>query len=145
MLRGAFVIMIVAALGLGACGGGASDKSGSPQGPVSAGERAAVSELRFCVEGAGAKTAKPGVSIPELGEAPAGPDVPGARRALVIYWPATKDSAQAYYADDQAVAEAAARKLGSDVRRKDRLVVIPDADHPPTPGDEGLLLDDCLL
>jgi hypothetical protein len=31
------------------------------------------------------------------------------------------------------------------VHQKGRLVVVPDADHPPTPDDEELLLEDCLL
>ena len=139
------ILALVAPAGLTACGGGGSDSGADTQAPASAGDRAAVAELKYCVEGAGASTAKPGQSIPAIGKAPSGPDVPGAGRALVIYWADTKDSAQVYYAASPTAAEAAARRLGSAVKQKDNLLIVPDADHPPTPDDEGLLLDDCLL
>jgi hypothetical protein len=131
------------ALALSACGGGSDE--GAAQAPESRAGRAAIAEYKYCVEGAGAKTAEPGESIPGLGEPDSGPDVSGARRGLVVYWGATGDFAQVYYADDEAAAEAAARKLGSEVLQKGHVVVVPDSDHPPTPDDERLLLEDCLL
>jgi hypothetical protein len=142
--RGLGLLTLVALLGLSACGGGGSG-TGSAQAPASHAERAAIGEYRYCVEGAGAKTAKPGESIPGLGDTPSGPDVSGARRDLVVYWTASGDLAHVYYAEDDATAQAAAEELGSGVHQKGRLVVVPDSDHPPTPDDEGLLLEDCLL
>jgi hypothetical protein len=138
------ILGVLVLASLNACGEG-DDSDKSTEAPASAGERAAVAELKYCVEGAGAKTAKPGESIPGLGKAPSGPDVPDATRALVIYWTDTKDLAHVYYAADEKVAKAAASRLGSDVKQKGSLVVVPDSANPPMPDDEGLLLDDCLL
>jgi hypothetical protein len=136
---GLWIVLLAVASGLAACGGGddAGKGTGSPP-AVSKSARAAVAELKYCVEGAGGYTAKPD-------GAHSAPEVKDAEPALVIFWTETNDSAYVYYMADDAAAEAAQRRLGSDVRQKGSLIIVPDSDHPPSPDDEGLLLDDCLL
>jgi hypothetical protein len=138
-VTGLWILLLAVASGLTACGGGDDAGKGTESRPaVSKSARAAVADLKYCVEGAGAHTAKPD-------EAHSVPEVKDAEPALVIFWTNTKNSADVYFAADDAAAEAAARRLGSDVRQKGSLIIVPDPDHPPAPDDEGLLLDDCLL
>jgi hypothetical protein len=133
------VVLLAAVIGLAGCGGG-----GGSQAPSSPGERAAVAQLKYCLEGAGAITAAPGNSIPELGKAPSGQDADGAKRVLVAAWRDTKHSADVYYADSDAAAAKAAGGLGTGAESKGRLVVAPGRESPAS-SDELLLLSDCLL
>jgi hypothetical protein len=128
-------------LGIAGCGGG--DTSQSQASPTPA-ERAAVAELEYCFEGAGAFTAKPGRTIPEVGEVGAAPDVKNAKHMLVIGWPDTKHVANAYYATSDAAAETAAGELpAKPLARKGPILIAPDPDAPPS-SDEALLASDCL-
>jgi hypothetical protein len=138
-VTGLGILLLTVASGLTACGGGDDAGNGGDSRPaVSKSARAAVADLKYCVEGAGANTAKPDEAHPA-------PEVKDAEPALVIFWVNTKDAADVYYMADDAAAEGAARRLGSGVRQKGSLIIVPDPDHPPAPDDEGLLLDDCLL
>src|SRR3954452_14275036 len=93
-----------------------------------------AAELKYCVEGAGALAAKPGQPRDHVG---------GAQHELVVSWPDTKDSADIYFAPDDAAAQMAAREIGGDASQKSNVIVVPDSRHPPT-ADESLLIDDCI-
>ena len=58
----------IVALVLAGCGGGNGDRATQTQAPATPAERSAVAELKYCFEGAGALTAKPGRPIPEVGQ-----------------------------------------------------------------------------
>lgn len=136
------ILLAVAVTGLAGCGSSGSGQAGNSQAPVSAAERAAVAELKYCLEGAGALAAAPGKTIPELGNAPGGQDAQGAKRVLVAAWNDTKHSASVYYADTDGAAANAAGGLGKGVQQKGRLVVAPG--ETPLSDDEALLVSDCL-
>jgi hypothetical protein len=142
------LLVLGIAAGVG-CGGG--DDNGGDSVPATAAERAAVGQLRYCFEGAGALTARPREQIAELDRTPSGPETGDAERVLVAYWPDTGDVAHIYYARDaegaQQVAEnlssALADDLSGGVEWKGRLIVVPDEESPPSE-DEALLASDCL-
>jgi hypothetical protein len=131
------ILLLPAVALLCSCGG-----SDAPDAPV---QNSVVNDLRDCLEGSTARTATPGEFVPELGDTPSGPDIANATRSLVVYWSDTKDSAEVYFASSEQAAADAVQDLGSGVKQKGELIVVPDADHPPTPDDEQLLIDDCLL
>ena len=134
----------VALLALGFAAGCGGDGSGGGDAPFTAEERAAVGQLRYCFEGAGALTARPGERIAELDRTPTGPETGDAKRVLVAYWADTGNAAHLYYADDADAAERAADDLSSDgVESRGNLIVVPDEDSPPS-SDEALLASDCL-
>jgi hypothetical protein len=121
-------------------GCGSDDRS---QAPESAAQHTDVGQLKYCLEGAGAVTAVPGKTIPELGKAPSGQDVQGAKRVLVVAWGDTKHSANVYYADTEAVAASAAGSLGKAVQQKGQVIIAPGEESPMS-DDEALLASDCL-
>jgi hypothetical protein len=132
-------------LGMAGCGGGGyGDGTTQTQAPTTPAERAAVAELTYCFEGAGALTAKPGKTIPEVGEIRAAPAVKDAKHILVVAWPDTKHVADAYYATSDAAAGTVAGELAAKpIARKGRVLIAPDPDAPPS-SDEALLAADCL-
>ena len=103
-----------------------------------------MAELKYCFEGAGALTAKPGRPIPEVGKVAAAQEVKDAKSVLAIGWPDTKHVANAYYAMSDAAAESAAGKLAAKpIGQKGRVLIAPDPEAPPS-SDEALLASDCL-
>jgi hypothetical protein len=131
-------------LGIAGCGGGGGDGDAQTRAPVTPAERAAVAELEYCFEGAGAFTAKPGKALPEVGDIAAAPDVKHAKHVLVVGWPDTKHVANAYFATSDAAAETAAGELAAKpLARKGRVLIAPDPDAVPS-SDEALLASDCL-
>jgi hypothetical protein len=143
LTRGATILLIGAALGGPACGGDAGkdrDRASTAvdtpaEAPAPAREPMTAGELSYCVEGAGARTARPG----DQG------DVEGARRELVIFWADTKHSADIYFSAGDAAAQGALEQLSGQrhVRRDRNVVIVPDADRPPD-SVEALLIDDCI-
>jgi hypothetical protein len=127
-------------LGMAGCGGGGDGDSA----PSTAGERNAVRQIKYCFEGAGALTAKPGDEIPELDRAPGGPELDDAKRILVAYWADTGDAAHVYYAPDAESARRAAEDASTDgAEWSGQVIVVPDGESPPSE-DEFLLASDCL-
>ena len=104
----------VVALVLAGCGGGNGDRATQTQAPATPAERSAVAELKYCFEGAGALTAKPGRPIPEVGEVAAAPDVKDAKPVLVIGWPDTKHVRKRLLRDERCCG----RERGGRARRK---------------------------
>jgi hypothetical protein len=141
-LRSRAVALVVAAIGVAGCGG--DDGGGEPSAPVTAGERDAVAQLKYCFEGAGALTAKPGAEIAELDRAPGAPQADDAKRVLVVYWADTAHAAHLYYSADADAAEQAADQLATDgLEHKGNVIAVPDEEEPPS-SDEALLVSDCL-
>lgn len=134
----------MALLTLGFAAGCGRDDSGGGDAPATPAERAAVGQLRYCFEGAGALTARPGEQMPELDRTPSAPEVDGAKRVLVAYWADTGNAAHLYYAADAAAAERAVEDLAAEsVEYRGNVIVVPDEDSPPSE-DEALLASDCL-
>ena len=139
------VLLPAVILGMTGCGGGGDgDGATRTQAPTTPAERAAVAELKYCFEGAGALTAKPGKTIAEVGEIHPAPEVKDAKHVLVIAWADTKHLANAYFAASDAAADSAAGELAAKpIARKGRVLIAPDSDAPPS-SDEALLASDCL-
>ena len=124
------------------CGG---DGSGSESGPSTAAERDATAQMKYCFEGAGALTARPGEHVEQLDRTPSGPDADGAKRILVAYWADTGHAVHVYHASEAGTTQKIAESLSVDgVEWSDRVLVVPDAEDPPSE-DEALLAADCLL
>jgi hypothetical protein len=136
------ILLAVAVVGLAGCGSG--DRSEGSHAPVTPAERAGVADFKYCLEGASVLTAPPGKTIPELGKAPAGQDVQGAKWVLSAGWRFTKHSANIYYADSDAAAAKAAGELGKAAQQKGRLVIAPSKGS-SLESDEAQLVSDCLL
>jgi hypothetical protein len=145
-----WITVALLALGFAAgCGGG---DSGGGDAPATPAERAAVGQLRYCFEGAGALTARPGEQIPALDRTPSAPEADGAKRVLVAYWADTGDAAHIYYVSDAEAAEQVAGELSERVADElaqdgvewsGGVIVVPDEESPPSE-DEALLASDCL-
>jgi hypothetical protein len=145
-LIGRAALLSAVVLGMAGCGsGGYGDSATQTQAPTTPAERAAVAELKYCFEGAGALTAKPGKTIPDVGEIRAAPSVKDAKHVLVIAWPDAKHVANAYFAASDAAAETAAGELAAKpIAQKGRVLIAADSDARPS-SDEALLASDCLL
>jgi hypothetical protein len=132
------------------CGGG--DGDGGDITPTTRAEREAVVQVKYCFEGAGALTARPGAQIAQLDRTPSAPDVDGAKHLLVAYWPDTGDVVHIYYVSGANSAAEVGKELSNKVANElstggvewsGRGIVVPDGESPPSE-DEALLASDCL-
>jgi hypothetical protein len=136
------ILLAVAVMGFAGCGSG--DSKQRSHAPTTPAERAAVADLKYCLEGASVLTAAPGKTIPELGKAPAGQDLEGAKWVLAAGWRFTKHSANIYYGDSDGAATKAAGALGKGAQQKGRLIIAP-SEGSSLESDEAQLVTDCLL
>jgi hypothetical protein len=133
----------IAALALAGCGGGGNGGDTKTTGAETPAARAAAADLKYCFEGAGAVTAKPGRPVPQVGKVGDAPSLEDAQHILVVAWPATKHVANAYYAPSEPAAKKAAAGFAPKAIQKGNVILVPDKDAEPD-SDEALLASDCM-